>query len=581
MLLNPYSVSLLAAFLMSLAVIFLLFTKKGMACRSELLYMMCAVAFWNLIGYMESSSQSLNMKIFWSVVMYIGSQTSPVFLLFFSASFTRNKRFLNKKVRLLLFIVPAVSLLFAATNEYHHLLWAQITIENTNFGVNAIYRHGPFFWIESIYSYALVIYALAMFYFGVYRFSKYYSSIFKFLICAALLPWSTNIIYSYFQGLISVDLTPITYAIASIALTFAIYKYGILQIAPVARNILFENLKDGIIVIDSSRRIIDLNRTAENMFGFNLNKIAGCSLTQAFNDLPQFTDCLCGDCQKHEAIEYNGRFFRISDSILSDGKIWDIGRMVLIHDVTEEKLIEIELKKKQEELLNAVKTKDRFFSIIAHDLKNPFQGILGYTEILKEDYRKASDEDMNLYISNLYNLAHNTSKMLENLLQWSRIQQNTMDFKPVQFDAGACISRITEIYAPTAELKKIRIISDIKIQCSIFADENMFKTIVRNLINNAVKFTKVGGTIELSAFRTEQFMEFKIKDNGVGMDANTLNGIFRIDKNISSRGTAGEEGTGLGLLLCKEFAEKNNGRIWAESYPDKGSTFYFSLPLKN
>ncbi|MFA7419149.1 MAG: ATP-binding protein [Melioribacteraceae bacterium] len=232
------------------------------------------------------------------------------------------------------------------------------------------------------------------------------------------------------------------------------------------------------------------------------------------------------------------------------------------------------------ELKEANQSKDKFFSIIAHDLKSPFQGLLGYSQILSTEYDTLSEEEKKLFISSIDELSISAYKLLENLLEWSRLQTGKMAFNPEQLNLLIELYPTLSLVKQTAWNKEIELTYSIDNSIFVQADKNMLSTIVRNLISNSIKFTKPGGLINVTSKVVDNFVELSISDTGVGMSKNDLEKLFKLDKTISTKGTANEEGTGLGLLLCKEMINQHKGKIWVESELGKGTTFFFTLPIK-
>ena len=228
--------------------------------------------------------------------------------------------------------------------------------------------------------------------------------------------------------------------------------------------------------------------------------------------------------------------------------------------------------------LNAMK--DKFFSIIAHDLKNPFSTILGFSEILRTSHRTFTEEEMDRYTNLIYESTRKVFDLLDNLLLWSRSQQNRVEFEPYKFDINDCIEKSVEFYRELFQNKKIDVQYAKSGEYFVFADFNMINTVVRNLLSNAMKFTPENGRIEIGLETEDHAVVCKVSDNGVGMENEVLESLFKPEAKQSTSGTLGETGTGLGLVICEDFIKKNNGRIWCESTPGKGTTFYFSLPGK-
>jgi len=245
--------------------------------------------------------------------------------------------------------------------------------------------------------------------------------------------------------------------------------------------------------------------------------------------------------------------------------------IVIIKDITEMKRIQLELRE-----LNT--SKDKFFTIIAHDLRSPFNSLLGLTEYAASENNDLTTEEMKSFSTNISKSAKSIYNLLENLLQWSRIHTGRIDYQPETFDLKELVERLIIIYQNNLESKNISLTVDFNAGLHVYADLNMVETIFRNLISNSIKFTNTNGKIKVSSQVKDKFIETSISDNGVGIRENILPRLFKIDENISSKGTNNETGSGLGLILCKEFIEMNYGKLTVTSKFGEGSTFSFTLP---
>lgn len=234
-------------------------------------------------------------------------------------------------------------------------------------------------------------------------------------------------------------------------------------------------------------------------------------------------------------------------------------------------------KKLQE--LNALK--DKFFGIIAHDLKNPFAAIFGFTNILLHEFESLGDDEKKRLISSIDDSGRQTYKLLENLLYWSRSQTGGMDFNPKLLNLNEIIIEAFFVLESSAKFKKITLYYDAADNMTAFGDENMIKTVLRNLISNGIKFTTQRGKVSVHLKSEITHVKITVEDTGIGISKEIQERLFQIDNVSTSEGTNGEKGTGLGLILCKEFVEKNGGKIWAESEIGKGSKFIFTIPTKN
>jgi len=238
------------------------------------------------------------------------------------------------------------------------------------------------------------------------------------------------------------------------------------------------------------------------------------------------------------------------------------------------------LENYSEELQNINQSKDKFFSIIAHDLKGPFHNLIGASDLLIDEIQNGSTENVEKLSATILNTSTQTYNLLENLLEWSRSQTGAIEFNPLALYLVDIINEVFELIQYQADAKNIQLVKSLVENPQIYADLNMVTTVIRNLVSNAVKYTHPGGKIIVSAQHANHKTIVSVKDDGVGISTSNLSKLFSIADNISTAGTAKEKGTGLGLILCREFIEKHNGKIWAESERRKGSVFYFTLPDK-
>jgi PAS domain S-box-containing protein len=248
-------------------------------------------------------------------------------------------------------------------------------------------------------------------------------------------------------------------------------------------------------------------------------------------------------------------------------------------DITERKQAEQEINLKNKELQKLNAEKDKFFSIIAHDLRSPLGGLMKLTEMMADEDQYFSPDQLKEIILDLSHSARNIFNLLENLLEWSQMQRGLTVLHPQRLGLKELVIGCTEIVIESADAKAIELAVDIPAELEVIVDTNMFQSVIRNLVSNAIKFTQKGGKVTISARTCEDNTTIiAVKDNGIGMGNEILDNLFRIDAKSSHKGTEGEPGTGLGLLLCKDFIEKHSGKIWAESEVGKGSVFYFTLP---
>ena len=287
---------------------------------------------------------------------------------------------------------------------------------------------------------------------------------------------------------------------------------------------------------------------------------------------PNFKEYICKNGSRYP-LSISGALF-----VDVDGRqvVWGI-----IEDLTDRRERELIIKNQNEELIRLNAAKDKFFSIIAHDLKNPFSAIIGSSDLLLQKAEAKDIQEIDRYAKIINQSSKKALDLLLNLMDWSQIQTGRMKFEPEYFDIHNLVEEAIGLLGCNAVEKFISIRNNLSEKMMVHADKTMISIVLRNLISNALKYTKTGGLITISSKQEENKLIISVNDNGVGIANELIDKLFKIDGVHSTPGTEKEKGTGLGLILCREYLEKNKGKIWVQSVIKEGTTFYFSLPLKN
>jgi len=352
-----------------------------------------------------------------------------------------------------------------------------------------------------------------------------------------------------------------------------------------------ESTADGILVVDKAGKITHFNSKFVEMWQIP------SSITEIYEDKAllsyvldqliepkKFLDKVMELYNNDEAtstdfIDFkDGRTFeRYSQSQIFSGTC--VGRVWSFRDITAQKMTLHALHESESRLRELNATKDKFFSIIAHDLKSPFNGILGFSNILIDQVRQKDYDGIEEYSEIIQFSSQKAIDLLTNLMEWSRSQSGRIDFKPENHEIRTIIDEVYELSNIAAVQKNILFTKELPFAIKANLDKEMISSVLRNIISNAIKFTHPGGKITISADRIDSELRICVADTGVGIEQRELVKLFRIDESFSIPGTHNEKGTGLGLILCKEFIDRHNGRIWAESKLGTGSSFYFSIPI--
>jgi signal transduction histidine kinase len=380
-----------------------------------------------------------------------------------------------------------------------------------------------------------------------------------------------------------------------------------------------DHLPIGIVILSKNYKVIYWNSFMETWANISKDRILGNSLLDFFPDFNKssfsilieqifeggppvilssqlhkniFTNSSGNSSQKvHNtyvkavpSLEPNEYYalFSVDDVTALTHRIRDykLMRDQALEEVENRKKAESALKESEKKLIELNATKDKFFSIIAHDLKNPIGAFMNVSELLANMYETFSKEEILEILHEINSYAKRLFSLLENLLIWSKSQTGKIEIDPDLEKLDLVVSNCISILDLSAENKNIKLINEVDPNIVINADINMITTVIRNLMSNSIKYTMPGGEVKVSAVKDTKFVEVVVSDSGIGMSPETIGKLFRIDQHHTTPGTSNEKGTGLGLILCKEFVEKHNGRIWVTSVEDKGSEFHFTVPMK-
>lgn len=365
---------------------------------------------------------------------------------------------------------------------------------------------------------------------------------------------------------------------------------------------LFKELKDVLYESTPEGKLLDINPSGIELFGYDSKEdIMKINIAEDLYVNPEERDRLIEKIEKDgfvkdyeikiknkagkEIIVMETSFMLKNDA----GKV--LGYTGIIRDVTEtkrqEKLlrefneelanVNLQLKASEDELKKINDEKDKFFSIIAHDLKSPFNALLNLSEFLVEDLSELSMEEIRSFSKEINKSAHSVFNLLLNLLQWAQIKTGRFSKTQEKLEMADLTGKTIVLLENLASKKSIKISNNVDSSHSMLGDKIMISSVMQNLISNAIKFTKRNGSIIVSSEAENGRIVINIKDDGVGISKENLQKLFKLDEHLTTIGTANEAGTGLGLILCRELLEKNNGKIWAESIEGLGTTFSFSL----
>lgn len=543
-------------------------------------FMVLGIGIWALSYGFELSSTSLEQMLFWINIEYLGISFMPAFWLLFIVKFTGRDKWLNTRNFIWIIIIPMITLLMVWTNHFHHLHYKSVSVDNSGpFPLLSI-ETGPWYIVHTLYFYILLAWGVLLL---LYKYRKS-DPVFKrqnlIILLAAFIPWFANLAYLFgFRPMGHIDSTPFAFVLTVLMLSIGLVRFRLLDIIPIAREKVLEAMKEGLIVTDNLDRIIDLNREIKKILSISGENLIGKNIDSVLPNQPELFGYIGGrkDGRIKIEIQRNGYpiFLEVSITALFEDENSFNGLIILTRDITSQVEIENQVRLQSEQLIAMNKLKDRLFSIIAHDLRGPLNNLNEVIKMLNAGM--ITEDEFKSFIPNLSKNIGYTTGLLENLLFWSRSQLQGEIIKPVYFNVKGIADNIIALFENVIKEKDIITENQLDPNALVYADMDMIQLIVRNLVSNAVKFSKHGGSIKITSYLDGNDSVICFCDSGVGISQENQKKLFELET-FTTRGTDNEEGTGLGLLLCKDFIEKNGGRIWVESEIGEGSKFCVQIP---
>jgi signal transduction histidine kinase len=582
---NAYAIILLACGFATIILSNYIFRKGGKAVQWFSL-MMFSNSIWSIAYGLELASSSLPMIKFFINIEYLGIATLPLNWFLFCLHFCGKDCWYKKPLNLtLLLIVPIITVLMVWTNQYHHLYYKNITVDTSGPFPMADIDTGLWYQLFTVYFYLLLACGcyliLAKFRTSdpIYRKQNYS------IIVAAFIPWIANLCYLLgYRPLGHVDITPFAFILTSFLILIGIFRFKLFDIIPIAREKVLELMRDGFFVLDQQNRVIDYNKSIKKYIELKKGKkLIGAALEDIFPDQPAFFERINahapGKMELNIVVNDEHLFLEADILFLNDNKINSDFSIIKLQDLTDFRQDAIRAREQATELERLNQLKDRIFSIIAHDLRGPLVNLSEVLKMIAND--QITNDEFKTISPTLSKDIIYTTDLLENILHWSRSQLKGFGIKKEFFNLRNLIINEINYHLPAANLKKIQIIHDVFPGEMVFADVLMIQIVIRNILNNAIKFCNENCEIHITAaYQKNTTMLVCIKDNGVGIREDMLTKLFK-DESISTRGTLNEKGTGLGLIVCKDFMARNDGDIFVESKLGQGAKFCISLPTVN
>jgi PAS domain S-box-containing protein len=542
-------------------------------------------AIWAISDGFEAAATTVSMKLPFAQISYIGISTSAVMFLVFALSYTNHLQRFNWKMLSLVFVIPAFTIIMAFTNEFHHLLWTQTVIsEGTN---NSIYYYGPYFWINVIYEYSALTAGIVFLLIAAFKAYSIYKAHFWILIISTFLPFASSIVYVFkLLPVKGIDPTPISFIITGLLVAISLYRLGMFNIMPIARRQAIDNLRDGMIVINSENRIVDANPAFCNMIGLPVNKVIRSKTDIVFAKMKieqdQFREENDFTLEVQITENDDTKYFEVKCHNISDNNKQHIGKIFLFLDITTKKLILDTIadsnNRRRSELIEKeklIRDLDAYARSVAHDLKNPLASIVSLSELIKNSLLVNKTDEALEMTEMVHDQSMRMTVLIDDLLLLSRIRKE--DVKIESVDMKKILAGVLPRFQEETNLQKA--IFEMPDKWPEVLGHNMWlEQVWMNLISNALKYGGKPPVIKLGFEKvSETQYRFSIHDNGNGLSAESLSKIFSDFERLGRKDITGH---GLGLSIVRRIIEKLGGEVSVKSSNQKGEGCIFSFTLK-
>jgi PAS domain S-box-containing protein len=561
--------------------------------------LMVAICGWILLYAIEISNVSGALKYFGYQTKFLSIVLVPVIWLALSLQYTGRGAWLSRSRLAWLCVLPVMTTIVIWTNELHHLMWQSREVASRGGLSLIVSTTGVWFWIHSAYSYVLILTGTYLLFRQFAGSPGLYRRQLVALLVAVAAPLLGNAITIFGSG--PLDLTPFAFTITGLALTWGLLRYQLLDLAPVARDAVIDSMTDGMIVLDTLERVVDLNPAAQQIIGRTASTIIGKPITQAIrllSDQPELVERFRAPIPTQSEIVLGSgdgkRYLDVRVSPLRDGRDRLTGHVVVIRDITERKLAEARIQTQNETLVKtneelalarkqaeqATRLKSEFLATMSHELRTPLNAIVGYTDILLAGMAGEMSAEQHGYQERVLANAEHLLGLINDVLDLSKIEAGRMDLVQKAFKLRDWLNDIVLQNRVLAEEKGLRfeVQLDEQLPEDIVNDAARLKQILINLISNAVKFTEAGH-VKVEVCRNDRdTWKMVVSDSGIGIPVHARDTIFEEFRQVDGTARREHGGTGLGLAIVRKLVLMMGGTIRLQSDLGKGSTFTVVVP---
>jgi len=550
--------------------------------------MAIGLTIWTFGNSAQLSLTTLSAKTFFLHITYVGITIVPPAWMLFCLAYTGRGKWITRRKLLLFLIEPIFVQIAILTNPVHMSFWQEFRLEAVNGIIVTTSLAGNLFWLHAMYSYIFLLVGCAVLIRTMWRSPQLYRGQMTLLLVGAFAPWIANIVFLAGWSPLPrfVDLTPLAFVITVITIGWSMYRFRLLDLVPIARDVIVDNMDDAILVLDSSLRIVDANHSAVKLLRIPLTQMLGQPVPQVLSNqnelLDQLTKTGVVETEIELPVDETMHFFKLRVSTIYNQQKETSGHIVVVQDITSLKEANRALKLANEKTQEMTRLKSEFLATMSHELRTPLNAIIGYTELQLAGMVGELSEVQQQYQERVFSNANHLLELINDILDLSKVEAGRMEFIREPFDLRNWVKEIVQQNSVLAEEKKLQFTADIdeNMPNTIVGDAGRLRQIVINLLSNAIKFTH-DGSVNLSIKRhSESIWTIIVEDTGIGIPPHKQETVFDEFHQVDNSSTRQYSGTGLGLAIVRKLALTMGGNVRLSSTLGKGSQFSIILPLE-